>query len=256
MLQAHSWLWHYLWVAPNILLLLLAALLWRRRGYKLYPAFVAFAFVGAVAELISYAADIATWVDPIAWWRVHWTCLMVEGLLKFAVVAEIFSLTLHDYSAIARLGRVLISGLGALLIFTGAIAAAVAPHDSRYGIIYGAHLLEQSIFLVETGLLVFVFLFAYYFRLRMKRAVFGISFGLAISACVHLAFWGLIANTTLPNPTRYRLEFVPMGTYHFIVLLWSYYLLVPHKVSAEPPPVLPDHNLALWNRELERLLKQ
>src|SRR5580658_1538328 len=86
--------------------------------------------------------------------------------------------------------------------------------------------------------------------------VFGISFGLAISACVHLAFWGLIANTTLPNPTRYRLEFVPMGTYHFIVLLWSYYLLVPHKVSAEPPPVRPDHNLALWNRELERLLKQ
>src|SRR5271165_2246383 len=165
MLQAHSLLWHYLWVAPNILLLALAVVLFRRRDHKLYPAFFAFAVVGSLAELISYLADISPRVSPQEWWYVFWASLLVEGLLKFAVVAEVFSHTLHDYGAIAKLGRRLISGFGAALIFAAAIAAALAPHDSRFGIVYGAHLLEQTIYLVETGLLVFIFLFAGYFRL-------------------------------------------------------------------------------------------
>ena len=40
MLQAHSLLWHYLWVAPNLLLLLLALRMWRRHLHKQHPVFV------------------------------------------------------------------------------------------------------------------------------------------------------------------------------------------------------------------------
>jgi hypothetical protein len=47
-----------------------------------------------------------------------------------------------------------------------------------------------------------------------------------------------------------------MGTYHICVLIWFYYLLVPHKVAARTPVSLPEDNLAVWNRELERLIHQ
>jgi hypothetical protein len=47
-----------------------------------------------------------------------------------------------------------------------------------------------------------------------------------------------------------------MGTYHICVLIWFYYLLVPQKVAAKPAVSLPEDNLAVWNRELERLIHQ
>lgn len=254
MLQAHSLLWHYLWIAPNVLLLSLAWMLWRRGTNRVYPAFFAFALIGAIAELVCYAADVARWVGPRTWWYIFWAALLVEGLLKFAVIGEIFGHAFRDFDSIARLGKTLIRGLGAVLIFVSALAAAFAPQDGRFGIVSGAHLLEQTIYLVETGLFLFIFLFSGYFRLRLSRPIFGMSLGLAFSAAVHLAFWGLIANGGLPNATRYRLEFLIMGTYHFVVLLWIYYLLLPTKVQLTPMTALPENNLAVWNRELERLL--
>jgi len=48
MLQAHSILWHYLWVAPNVILLTLAVLMWRRGLVRAFPIFFSFAILGAI----------------------------------------------------------------------------------------------------------------------------------------------------------------------------------------------------------------
>jgi hypothetical protein len=79
--------------------------------------------------------------------------------------------------------------------------------------------------------------------------------GLGISACAHLATWAVIANASPSERIRTLLAFVNMATYHFAVLIWFYYLLKPGKVAAKSAIALPENNLALWNRELERLLQ-
>jgi len=58
MLQAHSFLWNYLWVAPNLFLLLLAILLWVRGFRRVFPAFLAFTVLSAVAELAEIAREL------------------------------------------------------------------------------------------------------------------------------------------------------------------------------------------------------
>jgi hypothetical protein len=52
--------------------------------------------------------------------------------------------------------------------------------------------------------------------------------------------------------------FLNMATYHAVVLLWFYYLLASAKnMEAQKPSVpLPENNLEVWNRELERLIQQ
>jgi hypothetical protein len=45
-----------------------------------------------------------------------------------------------------------------------------------------------------------------------------------------------------------------MATYHSCVLIWFYYLLVPHKVATKSAVPLPENNLDVWNRELERFV--
>ena len=255
MLRAHSFLWYYLWVAPYVLVIVLASLMWRREMQRQYPFFVAFTVTGAVAQLILYVADISPAVSPEAWWRIFWGGLIVEGILKFALIGEIFTYALSSYSSVAKLSRFMIRGVGVALILTAALAAAYAPASSRFGIISGAHILEQTIYLIETGLLAFIFLFSAYFRLTLARPVLGISLGLGISACVHLATWALLANGGLPESKKVLLDFVNMGTYHACVLIWFYYLLFPQKIVAKLAVPLPENNLALWNRELERLLQ-
>jgi hypothetical protein len=65
----------------------------------------------------------------------------------------------------------------------------------------------------------------------------------------------VIANAGLPDQTRYLLDFLEMATYHVCVLIWFYYLLVPRKAATKPAVPLPENNLEVWNRELERLVQ-
>jgi hypothetical protein len=256
MLQAHSFLWNYLWVAPNLLLLFLAVLLWRRGTTRQFPAFFAFAILSSVGQLAVYAADILPSVAATTYWRVDWGDLVLEGVLKFALIGEIFALLFASFASLAQLGKTLIRGAGIILVFTAALAAAFSLRNEFVGIISGANLLEQTTYLIECGILVSIFFFSAYFHLSWPRQVFGIALGLSVSACVHLATWALIDNGGLLRSTRLILVFVNMATYHFCVLLWFYYLLVPRKAATKSAVPLPENNLDVWNRELERLVHQ
>src|SRR5208283_5116325 len=244
MLQAHSLLWHYLWVAPNLLLLLLALRMWRRHLHKQHPVFVIFAAVTAVEQLTLYAADVIPSVQPTTWWYLFWTGLLAEALIKFAVIGEIFGALFGLYPSVARLGKLLISGVGVALVLLATVAAAYTPKNNTHWIISGAPLLEQTIYMIECGLIVFLFVFAAYFKLRWSRPSFGIALGLGISACVHLATWALMANPKFSDRYHVPLVFLNMFTYNICVLIWYYYLLyTPKKRSKPRGPLPPEHQL-------------
>jgi hypothetical protein len=256
MLQAHSFLWHYLWVAPNLLLLALAVLTWRRQVHKQFPIFFFFAVVIAVEQFMVYAADVLPFVSPTAWWYVFWAGLMVEALMKFALIGELFGAVFGLYPALAKLGKSLISGVGGVLVLLAAMAAAYNSKDNIYWIVSGAHVLEQTIYIIECGLILFLFVFASYFKLHWGHSAFGITLGLGTSACVHLATWALMANGGLSVYYRNLLDFANMATYHVCVLIWFYYLLVPQRSVTTSAVPAAEHSLAVWNQELERLLHQ
>ncbi len=255
MFRAHSLLWDYLWVAPNLLLLVLGFLIWKRGIAMKARAFFAFTILSAISELAVYAADVLPTVGPRAFWGIDWASLLIEGVLKFLLIGEIFSQVFGSYRSVARLGRILIHGVGIALILVAAVAAAYASENSHFEIVSSFHLLEQAVYLIESGLLVFITLFSFYFQLAWGRRAFGITLGLGISSCVQLASWALIDNGGLPDSKRTILVFLNMATYHVCVLIWFYYLLVPSKVTANPAVPLPENNLDVWNRELERLVR-
>jgi hypothetical protein len=265
MLQAHSYLWHYLWVAPNLYLLVLAYLMWRRGRRGNYPVFFTFAIVASVGQLILYAADIMPWVSADAFWTVLWCGLLVEALVKFVLIGELFEHIFGPYKSLVKFGKILIRGVGAVLVFIAALVAAFSPVSNPHIIVSGPHLLEQTIYLIESGLLLSIFVLAAYFRLSSDRTSLGICLGLAVSACVHLATWAVAANNS-SKEVSVLLDLLHMGAYHVSVLIWSYYLLVPKKApkkhldpSTGPsagPSAGPPHeeDLDVWNRELERLV--
>jgi hypothetical protein len=194
-------------------------------------------------------------VTPATWWFVFWSGLLLEALIKFAVVGEIFGRVFGRYPSVANLGKFLISGIGVALVVLAAVVAAYTPKNNDNWIVSGALLLEQAIYMIECGLILFLFVFAAYCRLRWNRSAYGIALGLGISACVHFATWAVMANGDFSANYRILLVFLNMATYHICILIWFYYFFVAEKVIiASSPP--PEHDLEVWNQELERLLHQ
>ena len=116
--------------------------------------------------------------------------------------------------------------------------------------------MAQTVYIVQLGLTVFAFLFVAHFKLTWDRLSFGILQGFGLAACVFLTTWAILANTNLSDHGRTLLDLLNFAIYHFYVLLWFYYLLVPGRVAPRVTALIPEHNLELWNRELERLLQQ
>ncbi len=254
MLQAHSPLWQYLWLAPNVLGLGLAACLLRRGLQRRYPVFFCYLVFVSLEQFCLYALDLSPRVSPITWWRAFWIGTIIECLLKFAVVAELLQTLLHSWPSVARLARNLVSGAGVLLVLLAAVAAAFTAPDNTHWLVGGAHILLQTLYIAQAGLIVSIFLVAAIFRIPWDRNTLGIALGFGVVWCVHLAVSALVAGGIVRN--RDCLDIANMGTYHICVLMWFYYLLVPSKVAADSRVALPENNLDVWNRELERLIHQ
>jgi len=254
MLQAHSFLWHYLWLAPHVLQIVLAILIWRRGLHRLFPVFLAYTIFEAVEEFTLYAMDISPSIKGETFWQAFSAGLIVEGLIRFALIGELFLHLLRPWPTLGKLGSQLVRGTGVVLVLVAAVAAAYAPIDNpQYSIISRAHILQQTLYIVECGLVLFLFLFAAHFKLVWNHRTFGIALGLGILSCEHMGAWAVMASGALMDK-RHLLDFLNMATYHVCVLIWFYYFLIPQKSATTSVVSLPEHNLAVWNQELERLL--
>jgi hypothetical protein len=255
MFQSHSLLWHYLWVAPNLLLALLGIVLWRRGLHKELRGFFIYAWFQAVQWAVLYPMDLIPSIPGADYWRVYWVSVVLEFIIVFFLISDIFADVFGSYAALSHLGKLLIRRGGALLLITATAIAARAPMDNPFWYIPATHILQEAMYIVVSGLIVLLFAEAAYFRLAWNPRVYGIALGLGISSCVHLATWAIAANGGLTGK-RNLLDLANMASFHGAVLIWFYYLLVPQKVPTKPVGALPENNLAVWNQELERLLQR
>jgi hypothetical protein len=248
MLYPHSLLWHYLWVGPDVLLLVLALLICRRQLNKLFPAFLVYIVFEGMQGLTLYVLDLAPGVSAELYWRAGVAFLVMEAMVKLAVIREIFSSVVGSRPSVARTGKYLIVCTGVLLVALATVAAAHAPAVPKQGVPAWAsvvsqfRILEQAIYLVEAGLLLFIYLFVAHHHLILSREQYGIALGLSISACIGLGVFAIYANGILFKGLH-LLDFFNMTTYHVCVLLWFYYLLfTPHPSTAPINPETPLEN--------------
>src|ERR1700727_3254982 len=149
MLQAHSFLWHYLWIAPPILQLGLAFFMWIHGLHKTLPIFFTYIIFEAAKELTLYALDIIPSATAESFWRVFFGGLIIEGIFKFAVIGELFSRVFGHYVTLGDLSAKIIRWGGALLVLSATLIATRAPVDNTYRLIPISHILEQTIYIVS-----------------------------------------------------------------------------------------------------------
>lgn len=253
-MSPHSFLWHYLWLAPHALQAILAIVMVRRRLWREFPMFFAYTVFEVIQGAGLFVLDHHEGISGEQYWRAAWMGLGVSISLRFLVIREIFFHVFRSYPGLTQLSRLVLQWGSVLLLLIAVAVAAYAPGDTSPPILAGINVVGRAVGLVQLGLLVFLFLFASYFGLSWKSFVFGIAAGMGIFASVDLATAALRIAAG-PGDGSYVLSLVTMATYHCCVLIWLVYLMVP-ETAQRTVKELPSENLEEWNAALQRLLTQ
>lgn len=244
--------WYYLWLAPKLLQVMLLWGMVRRGLHRQFPMFFVY-----TALQVAQSGILLGWSRYFGfgdeYFRAYSVAMALSAAMRFAVIHELFSHFFRQYPALVGPGRLLLRGGTIALLLVAAGVAISAPGNRAEFLVNVTYALDRIASILQSGLLISLFVFSRYFVLSWRNQVFGIALGLGILASVELAMsaarlYGLVGGTVF--------DFVTMGTYHCCVLVWIFYLAAPERQVRYALNSLPEHNLDLWNQELQRLLQR
>jgi hypothetical protein len=250
----HSPLWHYLWVAPYVLQLVVLVVMWRRGLMHKFPMFVIYTAAQALQGGVLFFADHSEFVSIYHYRQAEVTFTIISHILRFALIYEIFSNVFRPYPSLEQIGSLILRWGGALLLIAGIAIMVYSPGAGFERMDVGLMFVGRTVSLIQIGLLVILFLFSSYLGITWRNLVFGIALGLGLFSTVDLAVAALRVQS-VPNSMSYFLDFGTMATYHICVVVWLCYILAKEEVRS-PVQHVPENNLEQWNAELERLLLQ
>ena len=247
----HSFLWHYLWIAPHALQIVIAIIMIRRKLYRDFPIFLTYTIFQVLLEGTLFALDHSPSVSGPLYWAVYWPGSVVSIALRFAVISEVFGQVFSNYPGLKELSRVLFRWASAVLLLMAVLVATHTPSDGLSSLLSAIHVLDRAVGLMQSGLLLLLVGFSSYFGLSWRNITYGIAIGLALFSSMDLAMEAIRTGSV----AGYIFDMVNMATYHCCVMIWLVYLLAP-ETARRTVKAPPENNLEHWNAELQRLLMQ
>jgi hypothetical protein len=229
-------------------------LLLRKCLAREFPCFLAYCVFQVIEQPILFALDHDARVSAESYW-ITYSCLLVPQIaLRFAVIYELFSQMFNPYPGLQELGRRLLKWVAVILIMAAALFSGLNPGESGNYLLSGIPILNRAVALIQSGLLMVLFLSASSLRLSWRSYTFGIAVGLGLYSSVDLVSEAVRIWLGTGGGT-YALDFVTMAAYHCSVLIWIACLLAPEPVRVAAAE-LPQTSMAQWNAELQRMLLQ
>lgn len=249
-----AWFRYYgfytLWLAPTLLMALIAAVMRYRQAHRELPAFFAYAvFTALRTPILFYVFH----TNSLAYSYLYWVAEAGSAVLGFAAIYEVFCHLFQARETISRLGRTLFRWTAGLFVLLAIVASALAYRSDTDWIVAGVLSLTQGVRLVQCGLLLFLFAFSYFSGLAWRSRWFGIAMGFGLFASVQMVSTAMQAR--LGPEDHWTWVWVNLASYNCAVLVWSSYLLAPQRAeAASPAPQLAE--VRSWNQALLQLLQR
>jgi hypothetical protein len=243
----------YLWVAPHVLLVAVAVLLWKRRLQTNFPAFLLYVWY-EIAEFILLFSISLTGLNQGGWYsRVFLGTLAISAVLRFGVIQEIFNNVFRGHGPVEALAAVSLRWITGVLLIAAVLCAIFVSGQTSDNLIADLAWLGRGIAIIQCGLILFLFVFSRLYGLSVQSYVFGVSLGFGILSSVELANWAMRTGELSVSTAR-ALNLLTTGGYHIAVFIWLGYLFAPASVIVQPRE-LHVGELHHWNTELERFLQ-
>ncbi len=233
--------------------MIIVAVMLRNRLFRAFPIFFSYSIFQVLEQGILFILDRDRAISAHQYWLVYWLFSLTSISLRFGILWEVFSHIFKHYPGLKRVNRIVFGYAIVVLLLVATTVAARTSEDGTFHIYSRIHVVDLSVDVMQSGLWLLLIAFSSYFRLSLRSFPSGIAFGLGIFSTVDLATEAM--RTWTGFVAGYAFDVVTMATYHCCVLLWLVYLMAPDTLTTKPVE-LPEHNLAEWNAELQRLLLQ
>ena len=247
-------LWYYLWIAPHLVLLGIAIVMFRRRLVHLFPWFFAYACVEVSEFILLFSHEIFN-IRNVSDLSLYAIAEAVSTIFRFGIILEILRELTSSYVILKKVLKPLFRWITIGLLISALTLAIYAEGNRANHSWFVMNMLDRTALILQTGLLAGLFLFSRYLTLSWRNQVFGIALGLGIYATVDLITAAISTQAGFWHAEL--LDFVRMGAYHCSVVIWLVYLLRREPVRPNDVHNVPTHHeLEAWNEELDRLLHQ
>lgn len=220
------------------------------REFPIFTAYVGFHVTKAAYLLVLRALGKPYY--PLLFYS-YWICAALIDLFALAFTYELYGQVFRRYPGMERLGRLLLNCIAACVVLVAIVAAARLPVNAEFTRrVQAFNAVTTAFDIVRLGLVLFLFLFAAYFRLRWSSKTFGIAAGVALYISCELAFQGIEIRFGQSASLTYG---IATGIAYLTALfIWLRYFRISAPIadqSFEPPL----HDLGLWNDAMAGMLK-
>ena len=238
-----------LWYAGAGLQAVIGGVMLWRKVYRKFPVFCLYIVSQLIRFAILYSAFSAG--DRQLYRHAVLSLEVVDAVLSFAVIYELFDVTFRVYEGIRELGWLLLRWASVVLVAVALVVAFSQQGADKDPFLHGLFAFEMGVSIVQGGLLFLLFVLHKGLGLSWSRHRLGIGMGFGVLSCMALALftlrhhYGAEANMVL--------SLINSTAYDSAVLVWLSALCLPETVRKAPPRP-PKWDVEDWNRSLLELL--
>ena len=239
-----------LWAVHPLLEGVVAFSLWRRKLHKEFPFF--FAFLLTQMAMFCLLFPIYNWSSDAFfhryWYYLDWTTTAVGIALLFKVLHEISMDVFRPFPTLKDLGTVLFRWAALVMMLVGVVVAASAS-SNLLGIRQALEAVQRCLFLAQTGLAIFLLMFAWHLRLTWRHRSFGLALGFGLVAAAQLILGALVSNKTVQFSETIASVMIS-SCYDVSLMVWFVYCWIESPMTmAESTRVKTQR----WNRGLTEI---
>jgi len=239
----------YLWVAPHALLALVAALMLRNGRHREFPVFFAYLLFEILQFcvlflMLRFEWHISSYKDVDLLGRAG------SIAFRFGIIQEMLEVSVARCAPLRQTIARMLWCVAAVLALLALIFIGSVYSWSVRGMIVPAYAIDQTLNILQCGLLACVCLWHRFLGLKMRSFVVGIVLGMGLVAGLEPLLHALKDLRTV-NPQS--VDLLRMGVYHVSVLIWLYFASVQEEFASDSAaPSFPDARN--WAVELRRFL--
>lgn len=233
----------------------MAVRMWRSGMYREYPMFCWFVYFDIVRSVVDFILSSLGKPAYAAYFYTYWIADAISIVLAFAVMWELFKITLRPYEGMRDLAAVLFRWAIVVLLLVAVVMAASQGHGAfprSYWLVQAVMVLERSVRMVQAGLMLLLLLFGAQLAINWRHTAFGIALGFAVYAVLQLAAFAIRLGSGLADGVFKLLSPI---SYLLALLIWAAYLW-----HSKPLPAVrelpPGSDLARWNTALLEVLQR
>jgi len=233
-----------LWMAHPVLELFLAVAMVHRGLHRKFPVF--FTYIVAQVAIFAILFPIERHGSYMLYFYGYWISAMVELVLGFKVIHEIFLDVFRPLHTLRDLGTVLFKWAALVMIFVAVVVAMASP-VGQSPLVQAVTTLQRCVRTVQCGLILLLLFFSRYLGLSWRQYSFGVALGFGSYASIELTANALYFGGQINSPWVALLNEL---TYASALLIWVGYSFLKVPARQEQAGLLTSQR---WEESLTDL---